>query len=248
MSKGIQASGLYGERLDLYSANENISLLALMSEWEGTTRALKSIPYELLEKSEFELVRNPDDVQRRLKISFWNEYRRVQRLKVQSPTMGLSKVLFGVCSQSYWRNQVCARPEVLAWVVSPPTEEVLVWQELLELGNKKIRKALKLPLVEKRYWKDKSGELHVERRTNVSLIKEVRSIVEMLQNRLHGSIVQKAELKSLNVNVSGDSPKAPSDDMRDIDAMLKRIEHVAKGLPEIPEVIVEGIIPEDKHE
>jgi hypothetical protein len=231
------------EGLDLYSETGNHSLFRLLNGCQATLRAIEQIPHELMEKSE------PDDTQMRLKIAFWNEYRRAIRIKDKVPQMVLNKVLFGVCSHGYWKNQVCQRPEVLAWVITPPTEEILVWQELLELGHKKLRRALKLPLVEKRYWKDKAGEVHVERRANVSLVKEVRSIVEMLQNRLHGSIIQKQEIQSKNLHLhSGDggpTGKSAPEEMAEINGLIKRLEKLTAKVPGLPEVIVEGEIPED---
>jgi len=236
------------EEVDLFSKEGSYSLFRLLNSCPAAQRAVEELPPELLEKTENELLRRPDDVQRRVKISFWNEFRRCQRVKQSH--MVLSNIQFGVCSMSYWQKQVVGRPEILAWVITPPTAEILVWQELLELGHKKLRKVLKLPLVEKRYWKDKTGELHCEKRTNVSLVKEIRAIVEGLQNRLHGAVVQRQEIQSKNVNISltDQGSRSISSEMDEIKAMLGRIETVANTMPELEEgAIIDGtIIPEDK--
>jgi hypothetical protein len=242
-----------GEELDVLSKENTYSLFNLLNNCRAVQAAIEALPRELLDLTERELLKSPDDVQLRLKISFWNEFKRCQRLKIRP--MVLSNILFGVCSPSYWQKKVVARQDVLAWLITPPADEVLVWQELLELGNKKIRRVLKLPLIEKRYWKDKSGEVYCEKRTNVSLVKEVRAIVENLQNRLHGAVVQRQEIQSKSVNVNiGASPKEPeklksaADEMAEIKKLLSRIEKVASSIPELPEAaILDGTVipPED---
>lgn len=234
------------QEIDLYSQEGPYSLFRLLNSCPATQKALSEIPLELLEKTEYELLKKPDDVLRRLKISFWNEFRRCQRVK--TPTMVLSNVLFGVCSQWYWQRKVVAYPDVFAWLVKPPTAEMLVWQELLELGQKKLRRVLKLPLVEKRYWKDRAGEVHVEKRANVSLIKEIRTIVEGLQNRIHGSVVQRSQIeaKSLHMSVGASTDgKSVQAQMEDINELLGKIEKVAGAMPGLPEPVLEGEIADD---
>lgn len=232
--------------LDIYSKDGETSLFRLLNSCRVTQAAVGNLPIELLEKTEFELLRKPDDRQRRLKISFWNEYRRCQRQGKRA--MVLNNIIYGVCGNWYWQNKVVKAPEVLAWLITPPTEESLVWQELLELGQNKLRKVLKLPLVEKRYWKDKTGEVHVEKRTNVSLVKEVRAIVEMLQNRLHGTVVQRQQIESKSLSVSAKATDTGVQaEMAQIKALLGQIESVAGKIPELDAgVTVEGEIPEDE--
>lgn len=207
-------------------------------------KAIREIPALMLEKTEDEVLKKPTTLERKLKISFWNAYKESQRQK--RDFINLSSVLHGVCGRNHWNNVILTKPNVLAWILKPPADEFLVWQELLQMGHKKLRKTLSLPLVEKRFWKDRTGEIHIEKRANVGLIKEVRAIVESLQNRIHGSVVQRAETKSLNINVTPDAPMKPvSEEMTEIKMLLARIEKAAKLLPEPPPVILEGVIPED---
>ncbi len=240
---------LPNEEIDLYAPEGSWSLLKLLHGCPATRAAIEAIPAATFEKTEQELLKKPNEIQTRLKISFWNEVRRAQRMKCE---MVLTNVFYGVCSKSYWQKQVCPHPDILCWVITPPTTDLIVWQEILELGYRKLRRVLKLPLVEKRYWKDKSGEVHVEKRTNVALVKEIRSIVENMQNRLHGAVVQRQEIqsKSLTVKVDAtqaDRPKSASEDMEEIRRMLARIERVAGALPELEAgVVIDGSITEDK--
>jgi len=235
------------DEIEIHYDDKGLSLMKLIKNWLGTTKAISEIPAELFELTERELMKEPDDVHRRLKISFWNEFSAAQRQK--SEYMTLQNVIHGVCSYSYWKNKVVTNPTLLAWLITPPAHQTLVWQELIQLGENKLRRALKIQLVEKRFWKDKTGEVHVEKRANVALIKEVRSIVEMLQNRLHGTVVQRQEIqsKSLHVNVNQnqkdvaqDKPMSADEQMGEIDKMLKRIEKVAAAMPELPEAEVES--------
>jgi hypothetical protein len=226
------------------------TLQKLLRHVPATQAAIRDLPFSLLEKSEIELLKKPTSLERKLKISFWNEYHSSKRLN--RDFMNLSNVLNGVCSRTQWDAIIKAKPNVLAWIITPPPSEILVWQELLQMGQKKLRKTLSLPLVEKRFWKDKGGEVHIEERINVGLIKEVRAIVENIENRLHGSVVQRAETKSLNVNVNPEAPPTVSveKEMEEIKKLLTKIEKASRLLPENPpsDVVIEGDISTDVSE
>ena len=234
------------EEIALFSDESHLSLRSLLGSCPATLAAIDAIPIELHEKTEYELVKHPDDTLRRLKISLWNEYKRCVRNKLSE--MSLTNVQFGVCSRWWWQKNVTRFPDVLAWLIKPPTSEILVQEELLELGYRKLRRILKANLVEKRYWKDRTGEVHVERRFNVTLAKEMRAIVEMLQNRLHGSAIQRQsiESKSLHVNVGGTQEKSIDAQLSDISLLLGKIEQATEALPPIEQPILEGVVEEQE--
>lgn len=232
-------------------ANDNDgsrSLYRLLNGMRTTQQAIRQIPSDLFEKTERELLRKPDSTQMRLKISFWNEYRNA-RTHQNFTAMRLANVLHGICTPAYWYEKVCKDYEVLAWIITPPVSETVVWQELIQLGQDKIRRVLKLPLIEKRYWKDKYGEVHVEKRINVALIKEIRGIVEKLQDRMHGTVVQRQLIESKTMRVNVDATPKPkemsaTEEMAVLDKMISRIEQAEKNLAQIPGVVVDGVVEE----
>lgn len=242
---------------DAEKPGDGWSLMKLLRMWEGTVKAIEGIPAEYFELTERELVKKPTAVQRQLKISFWNEYGRAQRQRTE---MILSNVVHGVCSKCHWTRTVILDQKLLAWIITPPTSDVLVWQELLELGYRRLRKVLTMPIVEKKYrWDRKANEMLVEKSVNVPLIKEMRAIVENMEDRLHGAIVQRQQIeaKTLSVNVNATQeaqpslPKTADEEMAELKRMLARLEKVAGTLPELeaaperePEVIEVEVEPE----
>lgn len=182
----------------------DLSLMNLLKLCEEVTKAINNLPQELSELTERELEKKvkPNKDHRVLKISFWEEFRRAQRDRTK-PRMIMENIYHGVCARAYFYNNVIRNPPLLAWLVTPPTDEMLVQKELLRVGYKKLARVLSLPFSETLYKKDRNGEIYEEKRTNVGLIKEVRAIVEMLQNRVHGAVIQRAQ--NVNVNI-GDKP------------------------------------------
>lgn len=231
--------------LDLYADNNPKSLLHLLKEAEAMVGAIRSLPEHLIGAPERELRRGykPDTMMERLKIAFWDEYRAAIRAE---RNMIVGNIVYGLCGKPYFYDKVVRNREALAWLIAPPPEELMVQRQLLQLGYKRLHEVLKLPFVDVTY-RSMNGKNKVIKTVNVSLIKEVRTVVQMLEDRIHGSVVHKQQIesKSLNLNLTPESQQAEPK-MEDIDKMLRKLEQakkIAKGLPAGPETI-EGEVEE----
>ncbi len=176
---------------------------------------VERLPVDLLESSELELEKMirkdaPGNKFSRthalLKIAFWDEYKRACK---ERTTMLQENVYHGICQREYWERFVLRNPLYLAWIVTPPTDELILQKELIQLGYKKIREAFEAPIyLKKRIVEvDKvTGERSVrfEKTVNVPLLKELHAIVRTLQDRIHGSVVHKhqVEQKTLQLNMN----------------------------------------------
>lgn len=157
-----------------------------------------------------------------LRLAFWDEY----FVACDSGTsMKMERIYSRVCSKEYFYKYVVILPRKLAYILHPPKEYTLKMRELLELGHRRIREILKMPLV------SESG------RTDPRLIAEIVKIVTLLENRVRGAVVHRVELnqKSLNVNMDIEPPKdyfAVEQELKMIEQQLKEVGNAAQQVEE----------------
>jgi hypothetical protein len=227
-----------GGGVDLFDERSPRSLLNLLKPAKDFLAAVKALPAEKLDMSERELEAqiSPTKEHRLLKIAFWDEYRRAQRAG-RTQAMVLGNVMHGICGRSYFYTKVVADPHTLAWLISPPVDEMVVQKELLRLGYQKLSEVLDLPFVDTIAKMGKNGQVFTTKRVNVGLIKEVRAIVEQLQNRVHGAVIQRQQIeaKTMNVNVTEKGEMS----MDDLNRLARKLEDVMTKLPEIEGEVVE---------
>jgi hypothetical protein len=241
---------------DLIDCAPKPSLLDYIAPMEDLSDAVHKIPVDYLESSERTLEKeirkaNKGKFDRQLallKISFWDEYKRAVR---QKTTMQLENITWGVCHPQWFKKHVVENSLAAAWLIKPPTEEIILQKELLNLGFKKLRTALSAPIINlcrvvKRDLETGDSVVTYEKRVDIKLLREVHSIVKTLQDRVHGSIVQrqfiKQQTQSMNVNI--DQGPAPNDPaarsladpnltMEDLEAferqLLKMQRHISDG-------------------
>lgn len=204
------------------------TLLNLIKETPVLHSEIQKLPFDLIDLTERELERRckPKREHRLLKISFWDEYRRAQRDE-KNRFMVMENVYHGVCGRKYFYNHILRSPETLAWLITPPADEMLVQKELLRIGTKRLEEVLKLPFEETVYKtrpgrKGQAPQILEQKKVNVSLIKEVRAIVELLQNRVHGAVIQRAQ--NVNVNLTNQPPPVEPDvTLEDLEKMAKEL-------------------------
>jgi hypothetical protein len=142
-----------------------------------------SLPYEDLKKN----VR-PSPVLDALRTSFWLEYNRAV---FQNFThLVIDRVYSGICTKEYFYTYVCKTPLLLAWVMFPPNEYSAMLETLLKVSLDRMHELVNLPFI-------KENGL-VDHRTIALVLKTF----EMLDNRLHGTPVQKTESRNLNFNLN----------------------------------------------
>jgi hypothetical protein len=182
------------------------SLLSLIKESPVLLEQVKNLPHELLDATERELERDvkPKKEHRLLKIAFWDEYKRAQRDE-KYPHMVMENVYHGICGRLYFYQHILRKPPLLAWLITPPPDELIVQKELLRVGFKRLNEVLHLPFEEVTYKlkpgrKGQPPQMLEQKKTNVPLIKEVRAIVEMLQNRVHGAVIQRQQIEAAHLH------------------------------------------------
>lgn len=218
--------------------------------------AVEHLPDELLLMDEARLKRHcdPGELECRLRIQFWDEWNQACD---EGRPMSVSAIMRGICYAEYFYQVILPDPKKLAWVIKPPADFLLAMRDLLYLGMSRLREILELPLVDRTPMirrgapvLDDKGQIVMIERPNVRLIAEVRTITEMMQNRVHGAVIQrvhqKTQLESQNLHlIAGTDPLAqlPTDLMLALDKQLQgvnaRLEAV-EALPPPPADFVEA--------
>lgn len=172
-----------------------------------------------LDEREFKKRVDPDAVTSRLRLSFWDEYTRAQD---KGETMKVKNICNGCCSVDYFYKAVLTNSNKLAWIICPPKDYMLAMRELLDVGIDEWRDILTMKHV------NKKGQI------NVALIAQKIKIVQMLDLRVKGAIIQKLQVSQKNLNVNVDGPALHEDmsmeDLQALESQLNRITEAAAPL------------------
>jgi hypothetical protein len=218
-------------------------------------KEMEKLPDDLLlmTEEEFEKQHKPDDLLFRLKLKFWDEWQ--QCLMGFKHQINLGAITYGICTKEYFYKVVIQNQEYLAWVIMPPTDYATAMQEVLYRGMARLREAVSLPFVQKipKFYRGepvvdpKTGEPLYETKIDRGVISEIRQLVTLLSDRVHGAVVQRAEIRELRLqaNVDGSEkqildkvmpqsalPMLSDDELTNIDDQLKYLDDV---IPEIKE-------------
>lgn len=173
---------------------------------------------ELFTLTERQLKRrlDPDPVEARIRLRFWDEYARAQD---KGRRLFLADCIRGICSNDYWKYNIHGRPEKIAWIITPPVDYITNMQELLYLGLEEFREILTLPIV------NDMGK------ADSRLIAQKVKIVELLDARVKGAVVQKIAIKQqidqrTQHMLSDGEPLArlPDGDLASIETQIARVE------------------------
>jgi len=171
-----------------------------------------------------EALARPSELDEQLRLSFWDEY----FVCIDAKKMIDTKRIFGrLCTKDYFYKTVVYVPAKYAYMLQPPSQYTYRMRGLLNLGHKRLRQILEMPL--------KDGK----NVPNIKLISEIVKIVTMLENRVHGSVVQKIDVKqqtkSLNVNVNQSQNQTIMDkDANEIEKIQREIEAIEKAQAALP--------------
>lgn len=190
--------------------------------------ALLGMDPDLRYMSESELHKRcaPESIDGRLRLNFWDEYNLAQD---RNRMMRIQNIVRNVSSMEYWKERVLGDKLKLAYICIPPKDYLIYTRQLHDLGMSKLEEILQLPI------QDKKGN------PNTRLIGEIIKIVQMLDLRVKGAILQKTQIyqKSLNLNVDaghgkfvgpGDIANGQLESMEDIEKRLTEIQHRMKQL------------------
>lgn len=167
---------------------------------------------------------DPDAITARIRLSFWDEYTRAQDTKTG---MRVQNFVRGACSPDYFYKSILPNDYKLAWIVCPPKDYFLAMRDLLEEGIDQLRDIITLP--------HKDGK-----KINTSLIAQKIKVIQMLDLRVKGAIVQKLQIdqqtKSLNVNVEQPALGVGEMSLEELQALEEQISKVQRlAAPLLPE-------------
>lgn len=196
--------------VSIYDKENPYSIIEMVPEW--FVRRVEGCSKELLGMEEQELREKlkPTQLQNKLRMAFWVEYDMACRT---GRKMDIRRVYAGLCSKENFVKTVC-RSNTMAWILTPVSSYKTSLEEALETGIAQLRKMLEAPL-----YKD-DGTL------DTAAANVVIKVFTLVEQRVHGSIVQKSEVKSLvvqkHVKEGGGGTKAPA---IDIDEKLRVIQN-----------------------
>jgi len=229
-AKRRKREGFMAEKLpDLELSNQQQFLNLLPAFLQ---EKIAQLPATLFDLSEEELSarlfgeEEPSEAHQLLRQAFWDEYDRCLRYKV--PMMDVYRIIHGVCSLGYFTNRFLREPENLAWLIVAPTDYLKSMKELLLMGTAQFREILKMP------------NANPDGSPNTKLMDVKFKIIQHVDMRVKGAIIQRIDQRNINVNLDGDSPdgqKALADSrpveelgMNEVDAKLKELEKKSLAL------------------
>jgi hypothetical protein len=191
------------------------------------------LPATLFELSESELKDRlfgdeaPSQVHQLLRQGFWDEYDRCQRHKIHM--LDAYRIIHGVCSLGYFTNRFLAEPENMAWLIVAPTDYIKQMKEILQMGTSQFREIVAMP------------NTNMDGSPNTKLMDIKFKIIQHVDMRLKGAIIQRIDQRNINVNVDGESAAgqaAVADAARpvgelsmvEVDAKLKALEQKSLAL------------------
>ena len=176
---------------------------------EKILNAYKARP-DLFKRNEHELLQDlmrekatPTVVDRRIRLSFWEEYNRVTmshgdaEKTIPLNSMNMENVVRGVCHKSYFTGDYISSPQKVAFMVCPPASYLKATEEALIFGIDQLRDILALDnftdVLDKRTGK-------IKKILNTKLLEVKAKITLTLAHQAKGSIVNhKVESKNLHI-------------------------------------------------
>lgn len=211
----ILPDALRHEFFDLINTQHFINLLP-----DRVKECCLAIPRDYFLLTESQLITKvfgspgPDAMDCELRLNFWAEY----DLKFQnSKMMEMKEVYRGVCSDFNFYNAVIVNPGRLMFIITESAVNKSKQRYLFHLGIKRMEETLKAENIPH----FKTGRL------DTALMGKQFEIFQYIDQRLHGSNVQKSEqvIQSKNVNVNIDAtPESPTS-LEAVNQRIKELEN-----------------------
>lgn len=208
---------------------------------ESVRERVLALPPTLAKLSleELENLASVSRVDRRVRIEFWREHERAAQANMPM-NMDACVRLSGLLSWSQYEFRL-EKPERLAWLLCPPAEYQVQLQEALEIGLNRLVEIVQLPLYTQK------GEVN----TGVAAV--VLQALKMVDQRLHGSVVQrmltisKHQRETTVTNNTAISSENIDAKIAELEAKIKEKELEAAGLSRtlpIPDVSDAEVVEE----
>lgn len=162
-----------------------------------------------MEAEELRVKIRPSALVNSLRKYFWIEYDMA--LKV-SRKIDLRRMYGGLCTTDHFLKMVC-KPNNVAWILTPiPSYEISV-EEVLDTTFSMIRKAISSAIV-----------LNPDGTLNLNTANFLLKVFDRMDQRKHGSIVQRLETKSYTITKDISEPKKIIGSDSEIDTRILELE------------------------
>jgi hypothetical protein len=159
--------------------------------------------------SRFEKLVRPTITDNLLRMSFWNEYYRVQG---QGDTrMRPIHIYEAVCPRDQFYN-ILQRPHRVMWILTPPQDQIQQMEVLLQKGIRRLDEILSLPMV-------------TDGKVNIAVANLIMKTAVVLDVRLRGQATQKVEIT--NKHEVKMSPAEIDKKLRELDKEEAEIKAIA---------------------
>jgi hypothetical protein len=198
----------------LLDEKNETSLFNLVPTWAWDR--FKSIPEGFLKMDARELRKqlNPGLRFETIRASFWVEYNSAISTNRK---MVMARVHAGICTDDYFYNYIMTSPMLLAWILIPPENYQKALEAILVRSTERLYE-----IVNQDFYNTK-GNL------DPRIMQIVLQAHKHIEDRVKGSVVQKAEFKSLNMNINREVTALSEDDFERKIRDLKARERKALG-------------------
>jgi len=267
------------QELSIFDQSKPYSLVNLVSD-EFRAHMAK-IPLDLFAITEAKFIAQhaPDETDYRLRLKFWDEWQLSLLTPGRPAPIRVPAVYYGVCTREFFYQKILKDPVKLAWMITPPTDYDTTLKELLYRGLGRLREIIALPFVQEvpvihrgQPVMKPDGTPLTTQKVDRGLVSEVRQVIAMLSDRVHGAIVSRIDVKQQSLNltasISGADaaaafnpadplPSLSTDLLKQLDAQIDSIDARLKPLEGETHVTLDanatrtlkqlGINPKDVH-
>lgn len=188
---------------------------------DGVKAAILNVPPHFFDYDEDEIMDRvkPSSVESALRVSFWNEYERCLNRKLTR--MKMKNIYRGVCS-GHTFNATMKIPIKCAFLLKPVPHYNKYMESLLHIGLRNLTEIITMDIKDKGKVCPKKGELF-------------RKTWEMIDNRMKGMAVQRAQLQAhmVQTEVKNDIVAVPNINAKDVNDKIDTIRDEIKELPEV---------------
>jgi len=199
-----------------------------------------AVPRKEWLRSESAITRSasPDFSDKCIRINFWQAYCKAQDA---GKSININHIVAGVTTKDYFYHVIDTDRSKLIFYLTPPKAYDVMQRQILDESLERLREIVTSDLYNEKvvvkHNKDGTEDRTVHRTINNGLIAEIRKITEMLQNRVHGTLIQKVALKgeistTPLVQATKSGELAPE---QGLDALLQQINGKLSELPPVIE-------------
>lgn len=207
-------------------------------------RAWAEVPRDVMDRTEHELrgaVKRSTNVVEyarfsEFRIAFWEEVEKKKKDEMGLPksTINMQALELTFFPKGYLLKKFFEVPEMLAWLLFPMRQFMIQLKNFESLADERILEILS------------ESPIGGNGVVNTKLAGIQVKIYELLQNRLHGAVVQRQQIeqKNLNVNVNEKNPDkaaqiAELTSLAEIDRRIKEIEKKRLALKEVAPIQID---------